>query len=89
MIKYDNENNLVTMDLTDLEHCGFDHELFNAELETVGITKLAAQWPVILVVNFRGGHAISNETDTQTLERVVFDRKTFDIVVGKITGGTK
>lgn len=55
MITYDPENKVMFMDLVDLEHCGFDHNEFAAELNIVGVED---KWPIALIVNFAGGHAV-------------------------------
>lgn len=61
MICYDPATFTVVMDLTDLEHCGFNHDDFIGELLTSGMsdeTVATAQWPVALVVNFAGGYVM-------------------------------
>lgn len=50
MIKYDPKTNVVTMDLVDLEHCGFDHDEFKAALFLAGMDDTIV--PEKLVVNF-------------------------------------
>lgn len=58
MIRYDPDKHAVIMDLVDLEHCGFHHDQFDWELGAVGIEDRAARWPIVLVVNFAGGHVV-------------------------------
>lgn len=35
MITYHPDHNIIEMDLTDLEHCGFDHNAFDDELDGI------------------------------------------------------
>lgn len=55
MMKYDPKSKTLKMDLVDLEHCGFDHDEFEAELHLAGIEDPGARWPEKLEVEFRGG----------------------------------
>jgi len=57
MITYDEETKTVSMDLVDLEHCGFDHAEYCAELFLAGLNEFDPhlQWPDKLIVNFAGG----------------------------------
>lgn len=59
MIEYDTDNRVVTMDLVDLEHCGFDWREFKDELKLAGIDDMAAEWPVALLVDFVGGSVVT------------------------------
>lgn len=56
MIKYDAETKTVTMDLVDLEHCGFDHDEYLQEVFLAGLsdTYKSIQWPETLIVKFCG-----------------------------------
>jgi hypothetical protein len=67
MLEYNDSKKVVAMSLADLEHCGFEHGLFEFELETAGMPG-SASWPDVLVVSFAGGHAISNKTGKEALE---------------------
>ena len=58
MIEYDTDNRVMTMDLMDLENCGFDWHEFTAELKLAGIDDIAAEWPIALLVNFVGGSVV-------------------------------
>jgi len=57
MIRYDKETKTVTMDLVDLEHCGFDHDVYRGELFLHGLdeTDPDLQWPEKIIVNFKSG----------------------------------
>lgn len=57
MIKFDPETKTVTMDLVDLEHCGFDHDDYKSELFLAGLndTDPVITWPEKMVINFAGG----------------------------------
>jgi len=59
MIKYDPKTNVLTMDLTDLEHCGFDHDEFKAALFLAGIDDTIV--PEKLVVNFSASVVILDD----------------------------
>ncbi len=61
MIQWDKATDTVTMDLVDLEHCGFDVAEYRAELYVAGIDDEAAGDPASLVVNFRAGHVVMVE----------------------------
>lgn len=68
MIHYDPATLTVVMDLTDLEHCGWDHDDFVGELLTSGMsdeTVMTAQWPVALMVNFAGGYVMFDGTEPE------------------------
>lgn len=68
MIHYDPATLTVVMDLTDLEHCGFDHDDFVGELLTSGMSDEMAEdarWPVALMVNFAGGHVMFDGSDPE------------------------
>ncbi len=55
MIEFDPESKTLKMDLVNLEHCGFDHDAFEAELHLSGIKDPGALWPEKLEVQIRGG----------------------------------
>ncbi len=79
MIHYDPDLNLVHMDLTDLEHAGFDHEAFSGELALVGVESTAARWPLALIVNFACGHVVGADTDGETLRCRRVAQMTFNL----------
>ena len=68
MIHYDPATLTVVMDLTDLEHCGFNHDDYFGELLTSGMsdeTANDAQWPVAIMVNFAGGYVMFDGSDPE------------------------
>ena len=84
MIKYNAANKVLTMDLVDLEHCGFCFGDFAAELTLASITDPDAQWPVMVVVNFAGGCVVAESTPASALENQRRAREKFDAMIGKI-----
>ena len=59
MIRYDPATRTLHMDLFNLEHCGFDHDMYEDELHLNGLddTDEALLWPDTLIVRFREGAA--------------------------------
>lgn len=78
MIYHNAEQVMVVMGLIDLEHCGFDHDEFCAELEMRGIEEKAAQWPLALVVNYRGGAVVTPDTPVEAREQRIADSTAFE-----------
>ena len=70
MITYDAEHRVIVMDLVDLEHCGFDYDEFYYEIETSGITDEDAAFPMALLVNFAGGHALRPDAPDVIVRRL-------------------
>jgi len=68
-MEYFKDQNLVVMDLVDLEHCAFDHELFDFELRADGIEQSEARLPVALMVNFAGGHILTPHSKPETIAK--------------------
>jgi hypothetical protein len=79
MIEYDAKNRVVTCDLVDLEHMGFDHELYESELYLSGLPEddAAVKWPIALLVNFRGGAVITPDTSAESLHAKAQDQLDF------------
>jgi hypothetical protein len=53
MITYDKKTETVTMDLINLEHCGFNQDEFLQELFLSGIDEKGCTFPNKIVINFR------------------------------------
>ncbi|MEW6326737.1 MAG: hypothetical protein AB1487_03985, partial [Thermodesulfobacteriota bacterium] len=73
------------MDLVDLEHCGFDHELFDFELRAHGIEDVKARRPVAVVVNFAGGHILTSDSKPETITRRKQAEDAFHELLAKLT----
>ena len=60
MIRYDAASKTIHMNLVDLEHCGFDHELYRSELFCGGLDEddEGLLWPDWVIVNFAGGAVV-------------------------------
>jgi hypothetical protein len=56
MITFDRETKTVSMNLVDLEHCGFDHDDYLGELFLAGLNAddPELQWPDTLIVKMIG-----------------------------------
>ncbi len=68
VIEFDEKNGVVVMDLVDLEHCGFDHEAYDFELDCRGIEGRAARFPFAIIVNVSGGHLVLAGTPEEQLQ---------------------
>jgi len=68
-MEYLKDQDLVVMNLVDLEHCGFDHELFDFELRADGIEDSKARRPVAVAVNFAGGHILTPDSRPETIAK--------------------
>lgn len=77
MIKFFPDQRVITMDLVDLEHCGFDHEEYVGELHLGGIDDERAKFPLALLVNVAGGHVITPDTRQETVEASMEAREAF------------
>jgi hypothetical protein len=75
------------MDLFNLEHCGFDYEEFKKELFLNGIDDRAAEFPIMLCVNFEGGCAINPETiNPNNMKQMVESDKKFQELMKRLNG---
>lgn len=63
MIRYDANTKTMHMTLVDLEHCGFDYELYRSELFLAGMSDEdeSLLWPDKLIVEFAGGAVVTVE----------------------------
>jgi hypothetical protein len=61
MITYDRTTKTTTMNLVDLEHCGFDVDEYHDELYLAGIEDENAKWPDSLLVRFKKGAVVTGE----------------------------
>lgn len=89
MIQYDSQQRIVVMDLTDLEHCGFDHDEFDSELRLRGIDDPNARFPFAIVVNVAGGHVLTPDTRQETVEAAIENKKRFHAWLDQINGATE
>lgn len=83
-MQYLPEQDVVVMSFVDLEHCGFDHDEFYAELCLSGCK--SADWPVAILINFAGGYALAPDTPPGHLERYKKANEKFEIVLEAVKG---
>jgi hypothetical protein len=70
MMSYDKKTNVMTMDLMDLEHCGFDRDDLDKELFLHGIDDDEARNPFVILVNYDAGHVICPGTSKERLAEI-------------------
>ena len=86
-MEYLEKQNLIVMDLVDLEHCGFDYREFEDELRLAGIEQKQAACPLALLINFGGGHILTEGMKEETLKRYKKNRTHFKALVEFIKKG--
>lgn len=86
-MKFNLKNGILTMDLFELEHCGFDYDEFKNELFLHGIDDKAAEFPIMLCVNFEGGCALTPEIiNSGDTKRIVESDKKFQNLMKRLLG---
>ncbi len=80
-MQYLPEQDVVVISLVDLEHCGFDYEMFANDNGCA-----ASTWPVAVLVNFAGGCMITPNTAPVVKERIEKSNEKFEIILEAVKG---
>jgi hypothetical protein len=76
---YEDYGEIVAMDLVDLEHCGFDFNSYDFELDCrYDPPPEKANFPKLFIINVSGGCVITDQTSAETKEKMKADDEKFN-----------